>query len=674
MPAKIKEKKSSMKKHTAKACITESQDELVDNEINNDSDQDDNTKIPHCKTVGQHGNNLQNLMGLAENSTRWNQIQIAKVVDLFNDSEDLWPVNEIMKQYLQNHAKDFRESLEAEATSRKMDEAGIPERDRDEAGGDILMEDYMDTAPVQKITKGKGKGKAKETTQTMLKPKPKPQLQPSKPKPQLQPSKPKLQSQSSKSKPQLQPHPKPVAMSMKPKASSSKAISKTDSVQVILESPERKSKTRLAKKTKVYAASESEPEEPEEIATSNNKYRDDGSEDSKTEKPKFCKHSSPKKKKSHKLVKPAASIKVSKEAYEEHNNDAGGDSKTMQLVAETDKMIQDFDKSDAHETKEVDKLLAEPEQNPLLPYCNICYDPIPKSPVNHELKKMVKKCPTLVNLHGDFSHEVLIFDISMCTLIKSEVDKIAAINNYMFKSIPDCIGTLQEMLVQLTSDRELFLNSHGMLALLEVYGTTQDISRGFCKSLIAQSDFHAAAVPPGFFGSYGKLIVHKVLIRMFEAGSFDPDLIMPLSHSQIIQYILVPEVLVTFMEEDLDAQALVDAGGPLHILRTSALFGTVQYNIADEDGQDDSDLTKILRYIHVTYLTESDANKEDKEVNVIQTMNSNAKSPVLPLKQQRCITVKKDSVPEDPTRPVVSHTLSVADFQNKVTPEWPKAN
>ncbi|KAK7687762.1 hypothetical protein QCA50_008981 [Cerrena zonata] len=78
---------------------------------------------------------------------------------------------------------------------------------------------------------------------------------------------------------------------------------------------------------------------------------------------------------------------------------------------------------------------------------------------------------------------------------------------------------------------------------------------------------------PGYYGELGYVIIHQTIYDLFPPASFDSDSTLPLSPTEFIQLILVPEAAVSLIMDDLQqprAQAI-------QTLRASAEYGVAMF-------------------------------------------------------------------------------------------------
>ncbi|OCH96355.1 hypothetical protein OBBRIDRAFT_787434 [Obba rivulosa] len=78
---------------------------------------------------------------------------------------------------------------------------------------------------------------------------------------------------------------------------------------------------------------------------------------------------------------------------------------------------------------------------------------------------------------------------------------------------------------------------------------------------------------PGYYGELGYVIINQAIYDMFPPSSFDPDAVLPLTPTNFIQLILVPEAAVSLIMEDMHqtrAEAVVT-------LQESAEYGVAMF-------------------------------------------------------------------------------------------------
>ncbi|KAL6307217.1 RTC4-like domain-containing protein [Sparassis latifolia] len=85
---------------------------------------------------------------------------------------------------------------------------------------------------------------------------------------------------------------------------------------------------------------------------------------------------------------------------------------------------------------------------------------------------------------------------------------------------------------------------------------------------------------PGYYGELGYFIIHQTIYNLFPPTSFDPDSALPLTPTDFIQLILVPEAAVELIMEDMN-QSRTDA---IETLRESAEYGVAMFPDDHSDG------------------------------------------------------------------------------------------
>ncbi|KAH0582517.1 hypothetical protein H2248_010458 [Termitomyces sp. 'cryptogamus'] len=97
-------------------------------------------------------------------------------------------------------------------------------------------------------------------------------------------------------------------------------------------------------------------------------------------------------------------------------------------------------------------------------------------------------------------------------------------------------------------------------------------------------------IQPGYYGEMGSVIIHQTLYDLFPPASIDPDLVSPLTASEFLQRIMVPEIGVRLIMQDmnLDVSQMRDA---VKILRESANYGVAMFPVdeGEEEGGDSDD-------------------------------------------------------------------------------------
>ncbi|KAG6820418.1 hypothetical protein H0H93_000664 [Arthromyces matolae] len=93
---------------------------------------------------------------------------------------------------------------------------------------------------------------------------------------------------------------------------------------------------------------------------------------------------------------------------------------------------------------------------------------------------------------------------------------------------------------------------------------------------------------PGYYGEMGYAIIHQTLYDLFPPSSIDPDLVSPLTATEFLQRIMVPEIGTRLIMQDMD----FDEGQmeeAIKILRDSATYGVAMFPVDEEEAKGDSD-------------------------------------------------------------------------------------
>ncbi|KAH9921093.1 RTC4-like domain-containing protein, partial [Amylocystis lapponica] len=78
---------------------------------------------------------------------------------------------------------------------------------------------------------------------------------------------------------------------------------------------------------------------------------------------------------------------------------------------------------------------------------------------------------------------------------------------------------------------------------------------------------------PGYYGELGYVIIHQTIYNLFPPTSFDPNATLPLTPTDFIQFILVPEAAVMLIMEDLGQGRTAS----IDTLRDSAGYGNAMF-------------------------------------------------------------------------------------------------
>ncbi|KAG6861259.1 hypothetical protein C0995_002067 [Termitomyces sp. Mi166 len=97
---------------------------------------------------------------------------------------------------------------------------------------------------------------------------------------------------------------------------------------------------------------------------------------------------------------------------------------------------------------------------------------------------------------------------------------------------------------------------------------------------------------PGYYGEMGSVIIHQTLYDLFPPASIDPDLVSPLTASEFLQRILVPEIAARLIMQDMELDES-QMGDGVRILRESANYGVAMFPVdegEEEGGSEDAGL------------------------------------------------------------------------------------
>ncbi|TDL24011.1 hypothetical protein BD410DRAFT_132480 [Rickenella mellea] len=87
---------------------------------------------------------------------------------------------------------------------------------------------------------------------------------------------------------------------------------------------------------------------------------------------------------------------------------------------------------------------------------------------------------------------------------------------------------------------------------------------------------------PGYYGEQGSIIIGQVLYNLFPPSTMNADLVSPLTPTEFIQHILVPEVGVALIRQDLDINTLE----AIKVLRKSSQYGVAMFPHLDNKEDD----------------------------------------------------------------------------------------
>ncbi|KAA1468921.1 hypothetical protein DENSPDRAFT_764132, partial [Dentipellis sp. KUC8613] len=78
---------------------------------------------------------------------------------------------------------------------------------------------------------------------------------------------------------------------------------------------------------------------------------------------------------------------------------------------------------------------------------------------------------------------------------------------------------------------------------------------------------------PGYYGELGSMVIHQTIYNLFPPSSFDADSISPLTPTEFIQRILVPEAALALIMEDMG----FDREHAAITMRESAAYGVAMF-------------------------------------------------------------------------------------------------
>jgi len=90
------------------------------------------------------------------------------------------------------------------------------------------------------------------------------------------------------------------------------------------------------------------------------------------------------------------------------------------------------------------------------------------------------------------------------------------------------------------------------------------------------------ALQPGYYGELGYMIIHQTIYQLFPPDAIDPDSTAPLTPSDFIQRILVPEAAVCLIMEDLQSTYL----SAIKTLRESVEYGVAMFPDTGGDNEE----------------------------------------------------------------------------------------
>ena len=93
-------------------------------------------------------------------------------------------------------------------------------------------------------------------------------------------------------------------------------------------------------------------------------------------------------------------------------------------------------------------------------------------------------------------------------------------------------------------------------------------------------------IPFFSYGELGSVIIHQALFGIFPATAFDPSVIQPLTVSEFILLVLVPEVATRLIMEDKDLEGERGIRQAISIMQASAFYGSSMFPEDAGDGEE----------------------------------------------------------------------------------------
>lgn len=93
------------------------------------------------------------------------------------------------------------------------------------------------------------------------------------------------------------------------------------------------------------------------------------------------------------------------------------------------------------------------------------------------------------------------------------------------------------------------------------------------------------------YGELGSMVIYQTLHNMFSHETLRKEKIAPLSITDFIQQILVPEVAMALVRVDMD----IDDDEALKTLRASSSYGAAMFPVTDKDGEGDEVHDKLVK-------------------------------------------------------------------------------
>ncbi|KAI5116349.1 hypothetical protein M0805_002254 [Coniferiporia weirii] len=215
-----------------------------------------------------------------------------------------------------------------------------------------------------------------------------------------------------------------------------------------------------------------------------------------------------------------------------------------------------------------------PDPNTLCPYCDMPFptDPSPLlTNMVNRIRKISYRDPRPSNALG--LKAPLLSYVNMCQRHQFEATLLPQARakgwpTYInFTALPVRVKALKSQL------ESYMLNKESSLFWLEL---KKEIDKKGVRRVMGISDqFNTfEKSQPGYYGEQGSVIIYQTLYSLFPVQSIDARRVAPLTPTEFIQRVLVPEAATALVQEDMGFD---DKGDAVRTLRESSKFGTAMF-------------------------------------------------------------------------------------------------
>ncbi|KAL5536818.1 hypothetical protein ACEPAF_641 [Sanghuangporus sanghuang] len=222
----------------------------------------------------------------------------------------------------------------------------------------------------------------------------------------------------------------------------------------------------------------------------------------------------------------------------------------------------------------------QPDPKTLCPYCDMPFPPNP-TPLLIDMLKRIPKYPDARPTNPLGLKAPLLSYVTMCQRHQFEMQLLPKARAagwptcIDFTTLPGRIHALRKHMTVLLRDKRKSIFWRDLKKDIDKYGArkTMGVTNQFDSFEKSQ---------PGYYGEQGAVIITQTLSHLFPPDSIDPDRVAPLTPTEFIRCVLVPECAVALIQEDLGSGTSIEYA--IRILRKSSKYGTAMF--PDLDNRD----------------------------------------------------------------------------------------